>query len=69
MLVTNERRAGKHIAFTKASAQDFIEALAATDPDTPGERFQFAIVEASSGTHIGDLAAFVDEADLRLAKI
>lgn len=55
--------------FTKAQAQDFIEAVAATDPDTPGKWFQFAIVEASSGAHIGDLAAFVDGADPRLAKI
>ena len=55
--------------FTKAQAQDFIEALAATDPDTPGKWFQFAVVEASSGAHIGDLAAFVDGAEPRLAKI
>jgi RimJ/RimL family protein N-acetyltransferase len=55
--------------FTRAQAQDFIEALADTDPDTPGKWFQFAVVEASSGVHIGDLAAFVDGADPRLARI
>ena len=55
--------------FTQAQARDFIEALADTDPDTPGKWFQFAVVEASSGVHIGDLAAFVDGADPRLAKI
>lgn len=55
--------------FTRAQAQDFIEALADTDPDTRGKWFQFAVVEASSGVHIGDLAAFVDGADPRLARI
>jgi aminoglycoside 6'-N-acetyltransferase len=55
--------------FKRAQAQDFIEALADTDPDTPGEWFQFAVVEASSGVHIGDLAALVDGADPRLARI
>ena len=54
---------------TKPQAQDFIEAVGATDPDTPGKWFQFAVVEASSGAHIGDVAAFVDGADPRLAKI
>ena len=54
---------------TRAQAQDFIEALADTDPDTPGTWFQFAVVEASSGVHIGDLAALVDGADPRLARI
>lgn len=55
--------------FTHAQARDFIEDLAATHPDTPGQWFQLAVVQASSGTHIGDLAAFVDEADPRLATI
>lgn len=55
--------------FTQAQAQDFIEALAVTDPDTPGKWFQFAVVEVSSGDHIGDLASFVDGAEPRLATI
>lgn len=55
--------------FTQAQAQAFIEALADTDPDTPGQWFQLAVVEASSGVHIGDLAASVDGADPRLARI
>jgi len=55
--------------FTQAQAQTFVDALAATNPDTPGKWFQFAVVEASSGAHIGDLAALVDEADPRLATI
>jgi aminoglycoside 6'-N-acetyltransferase len=55
--------------FTQAQAQSFIEARTATDPDTPGRWFQLAVVEASSAAHIGDLAAFVDEADPCLATI
>ena len=55
--------------FTLAQAQDFVGALATTNPDTPGRWFQFAVVETSSGAHIGDLAALVDEADPRLARI
>lgn len=55
--------------FTQAQAQDFVDALATTSPDTPGMWFQLAVVEASSGAHIGDLAALVDEADPRLATI
>ena len=55
--------------FTLAQGQRFIEALAATDPDTPGEWFQLAVVEASTQAHIGDLAALVDGANPRLATI
>lgn len=55
--------------FARAQARDFIEALTVRDPDTPGEWYQLAVVEASSGAHVGDVAAFVDGADPRLAKI
>jgi aminoglycoside 6'-N-acetyltransferase len=57
------------VPFTWAQAQAFLDAQAATDPDTPGEWFQLAVVEASSGALIGDVAALADGADPRLAKI
>lgn len=43
--------------------------LGDTNPDTPGEWFQFALVEAATGVHIGDVAAGVDTHDPRLATI
>ncbi len=48
------------IPFSHAQAQSFIETLEAADPDSPGEWFQFALVEAATGVHIGDVAAGVD---------
>jgi aminoglycoside 6'-N-acetyltransferase len=50
-------------------ARSFIESLQTANPDTPGEWFQFAVIEATSGTHIGDLAARVDADDPRLVTI
>jgi len=55
--------------FTLAQAQAFIDSFGATNPDTPGEWFQFALVEAATGTHIGDVAAGVDADDPRLVTI
>lgn len=55
--------------FTLAQAQAFIDSFDAADPDTPGEWFQFALVEAATGRHVGDVAARVDAHDPRLATI
>lgn len=55
--------------YTTAQAQAFIDSFATTNPDTPGEWFQFALVEAATGVHIGDVAAGVDTHDPRLATI
>lgn len=55
--------------FTLTQAHAFIDGLSATDPDTPGQWFQFALVEAATGIHIGDVAAGVDADDPRLATI
>lgn len=55
--------------FSPAQARSFIENLETANPDTPGEWFQFAVVEAATGIHIGDLAAHVDADDPRLATI
>ncbi len=55
--------------FTLEQAHRFIQDLADSHPDTPGEWFQFAVVEAATGVHIGDVAAGVDADDPRLATI
>jgi len=55
--------------FSEAQARVFIDSLGAAHPDTPGECFQFAVVEAATGVHIGDVAAGIDADDPRLAKI
>jgi aminoglycoside 6'-N-acetyltransferase len=55
--------------FTLAQAQAFIDSVGDTNPDTPGEWFQFALVEAATGVDVGDVAAGVDAQDPRLATI
>jgi aminoglycoside 6'-N-acetyltransferase len=55
--------------FTLAQAQAFVDSFRAADPDTPGEWFQFALVEAATGRHVGDVAAGVDADDPRLVTI
>jgi aminoglycoside 6'-N-acetyltransferase len=55
--------------FTDVQAQAFIDSFAAANPDTPGEWFQFALVEAGTGVHVGDVAAGIDAADPRMATI
>ena len=55
--------------FSDTQARSFIESLEAAHPDTPGEWFQFALVEAATGVHIGDVATGVDADDPRLATI
>ncbi|MDQ3480341.1 MAG: GNAT family N-acetyltransferase [Actinomycetota bacterium] len=57
------------IPYSHAQARSFIESLEATNPDSPGEWFQFAVIEAATGVHIGDVAACVDADDPRLATI
>lgn len=57
------------IPFTHAQARSFIDSLDGANPDTPGEWFQFAVVDAATGGHIGDVAAGVDADDPRLATI
>jgi aminoglycoside 6'-N-acetyltransferase len=54
---------------TSAQAQAFIASVRAANPDTPGEWFQFALVEAATGRHVGDVAAGIDAQDPRLATI
>ena len=55
--------------FTHAQARSFIDGFAASDPDSAGEWFQFALVEAATGLHIGDVAVGVDARDPRLATL
>jgi len=55
--------------FSQEQARSFTDSLSAANPDTPGEWFQFAIVDAATGVHIGDVAAGVDAQDPRLATI
>jgi aminoglycoside 6'-N-acetyltransferase len=57
------------VPFSQAQARSFIDSLGAANPDTPGEWFQFAVVDAAAGMHIGDVAAGVDARDPRLATI
>ena len=57
------------VPFSHEQARSFIDGLDSANPDTPGEWFQFAVVEAATGMHIGDVAAAVDADDPRLATI
>jgi aminoglycoside 6'-N-acetyltransferase len=57
------------VPFTDAQARSFIDGIDATNPDTAGEWFQFAVVEAETGVHVGDVAAGVDAEDPRLVTI
>jgi aminoglycoside 6'-N-acetyltransferase len=57
------------IPFSHAQARSFIESLGAVNPDSPGEWFQFAVMEAATGILIGDVAASVDAEDPRLATV
>lgn len=60
---------GWEAPFPLPQARAFIDQLGATNPDTPGEWFQFALIDAESEVHIGDVAAGVDALDPRLATI
>jgi CubicO group peptidase (beta-lactamase class C family) len=55
--------------FSEDQARRFIDGLEDAHPDTPGEWFQFAVVERESTTHVGDLAASVDAEDPTLARV
>lgn len=55
--------------YSVAQAEQFVAEMAATDPDVPGAWFQFAVEDTAAGRHIGDVAAYVDSDDLRLATI
>jgi aminoglycoside 6'-N-acetyltransferase len=63
------RYQGWDAPFTRAQAASFIAGMDDAHPDTAGAWFQFALVEAASGLHIGDVAAGVDADDPRLVTI
>ncbi len=54
--------------FGEDQARRLVTGLTTSHPDTPGEWYQFAITETSSGRLLGDLAA-CPEHDHRLARI
>ena len=55
--------------FPRRDAEELIRQMMASDPDTPGNWFQFAIVLRSTGELIGDCAARPDADDPRQAEI
>lgn len=55
--------------YTLAQAEQFVTGLAAAHPDAPGEWFQFAVEETASACHVGDVAAFIESDDPRLATV
>jgi CubicO group peptidase (beta-lactamase class C family)/RimJ/RimL family protein N-acetyltransferase len=63
------RYQGWDTPFSEEQARRFIDGLEDAHPDTPGEWFQFAVVERETATHVGDLAASVDAEDPTLARI
>jgi RimJ/RimL family protein N-acetyltransferase len=54
--------------YSLAEAQEFVRALAAVHPDTPGDWFQFAVARRADGALLGDCAAGVQD-DPRQAEI
>jgi aminoglycoside 6'-N-acetyltransferase len=63
------RHQGWSTPMSVAQAQRFIGSLAGDHPDTPGSWFQFAVESLQSGAHIGDVAAFTDRDDPRVATV
>ena len=57
------------VPFSEEQAEQFVDGLSEDDPATPGSWFQFAVAEADSGTHIGDVAAYVDADEPRQARV
>lgn len=55
--------------YPRHDAEELIRQMMASDPDTPGEWFQFAVVLRSTGELIGDCAARPDPDDPRQAEI
>jgi len=60
---------GWDVPYSIDDADAFVAGLVGAHPDTPGEWFQFAVVECASGSLIGDVAALVDADDARLATV
>ena len=50
-----------HAPFPVEAAERFIASLEQDHPDTPGEWFQLALVELSTGEHVGDVGLHTDE--------
>jgi CubicO group peptidase (beta-lactamase class C family) len=63
------RHQGWETPFTEEQARGFIDGLGGAHPITPGDWFQFAVVERETDTHVGDLAATVDAEDPTLARV
>jgi CubicO group peptidase (beta-lactamase class C family) len=63
------RHQGWETPFTEEQARRFIDGLDGAHPDTPGDWFQFAVVERETDAHVGDLAASVDAGDPSLARV
>ena len=55
--------------YTTAHGTAFIEALDGAEPGVPGEWFQFALEDRSSGVLVGDLALKVEEDEPRVAEV
>lgn len=55
--------------FSLEKARRFIASMTRAHPDFPGERFQFAIEERSSGALVGDLSVFTHREDPRFATV
>lgn len=55
--------------YPEDAARRFLASLAGEHPDTPGRWFQFAVEERATGGHIGDLAAWTDPDEPRVAHI
>jgi RimJ/RimL family protein N-acetyltransferase len=55
--------------FTLERGSDFVESLRGATPGVPGEWFQFALQEQSSGALVGDLALRVDADEPRQAEV
>jgi aminoglycoside 6'-N-acetyltransferase len=63
------RYQGWDAPYSLERAEQFVRDLAGTDPDTPGEWFQFAVAARSDGTLLGDCGAGVRLDDPRQAEI
>jgi RimJ/RimL family protein N-acetyltransferase len=56
-------------AYSVEDGQKLIDSMRSSQPDTPGEWFQFAITERLSGVLVGDCGICVDRNQPRLAEI
>ena len=55
------RHQGWHPPFHVEQAERFIASLDGEHPDTPGVWFQLALVELTTGSHVGDVGLHVDD--------